>query len=74
MKYDFDSVIDRKHSNSLKWNVSENELPMWVADMDFKTAPEIEEAISKRMENGIASIVPAKPVIACIVFDKNRTN
>ena len=36
----------------MKWDVSENELPMWVADMDFETAPEVKEAIKKRAEHG----------------------
>lgn len=53
MKYDFDSVISRMDTGSLKWDVSENELPMWVADMDFKTAPEIIGALVKRAEHGI---------------------
>ena len=53
MKYDFDTVYDRRSTDSVKWNVGENELPMWVADMDFKTAPEIIEALTKRAENGI---------------------
>lgn len=39
MKFDFDKVIDRRGTGSLKWDVPENELPMWVADMDFQTAP-----------------------------------
>lgn len=30
MKYNFDKIIDRRSTNSLKWNVNENELPMWV--------------------------------------------
>lgn len=37
----------------MKWDVNENELPMWVADMDFQTAPEIREAIQKRANHGI---------------------
>ena len=37
MKYDFDTVVNRRNTDSLKWNVAENELPMWVAYMDFKT-------------------------------------
>lgn len=48
MKYDFDTPAERRNTYSLKWNVKENELPMWVADMDFRTAPEIIEAIQKR--------------------------
>ena len=35
LKYDFDTVVDRRNTGSLKWDVRENELPMWVADMDF---------------------------------------
>lgn len=59
MKYDFDTVIDRYNSNSLKydcakqWGVPEDVLPMWVADMDFKTAPEILEAMQKSVGFGI---------------------
>ncbi len=53
MSYDFDSVIERRGTNSVKWNVGEGELPMWVADMDFRTAPEITEAILYRAEHGI---------------------
>ena len=53
MKYDFDTIIDRKNTASLKWDVKENELPMWVADMDFRTAPEIVSAIARRVEHGV---------------------
>ena len=59
-KYDFDTPIDRTNTQSLKWDVAENELPMWVADMDFKTAPEIIEAVNKRAAHGVFgySIIP----------------
>lgn len=53
MKYDFDRVIDRRNTNSLKWNVGETELPMWVADMDFETAPSVKAAIQERAAHGI---------------------
>lgn len=52
MAYDFDKIVDRSNTNSMKWNVAEGELPMWVADMDFETAPVIMEAISKRARHG----------------------
>lgn len=52
MQYDFDKIINRRNTNSMKWNVGENELPMWVADMDFETAPEIQDAIKARAEHG----------------------
>ena len=52
MKYNFDQPVNRRGTWSMKWDVSENELPMWVADMDFETAPEVKEAIKKRAEHG----------------------
>lgn len=56
----FDTIIDRRNTQSYKWDVQENELAMWVADMDFETAPEIIEALKKRVDHGIFgySIVP----------------
>ncbi|MCC8028622.1 MAG: pyridoxal phosphate-dependent aminotransferase [Lachnospiraceae bacterium] len=53
MKYDFDTVTNRRNTDSLKWRVRENELPMWVADMDFQAAPEIREAIQKQLDHGV---------------------
>lgn len=58
--YDFSKLTNRKETNSLKWDVETNELPMWVADMDFETAPEIVEALQKRLDHKIFgyNIVP----------------
>ncbi|MDO5520852.1 MAG: MalY/PatB family protein [bacterium] len=53
MQYNFDEVVDRRNTGSLKWDGKENELPMWVADMDFKTAPEVIEALKSRVEHGV---------------------
>ena len=53
MKYDFDEIVERRGTNSEKWDVAENELPMWVADMDFKSAPEIISALKERTEHGV---------------------
>ncbi|MCM1307444.1 MAG: pyridoxal phosphate-dependent aminotransferase [Butyrivibrio sp.] len=60
MRYDFDTPVDRRGTDSYKWDVKDGELPMWVADMDFKTAPEITAAIQKRAAHGVYgySIVP----------------
>ena len=51
--YDFDAPTERRHTGSLKWDIGDNELPMWVADMDFKTAPAITEAVMRRAAEGI---------------------
>lgn len=53
MKYDFDKLTDRRGTFSLKWDVKDGELPMWVADMDFETAPVIRKAIVERASHGI---------------------
>ena len=53
MKSIFDKHVNRRNTGSMKWDVSEGELPMWVADMDFETAPEIKEAIVRRAEQGV---------------------
>lgn len=55
MKYNFDEIIPRRHTNSYKWDSSPTDdiLPLWVADMDFRTAPAIVEALAKRVNHGI---------------------
>ncbi|OED29632.1 MalY/PatB family protein [Methanosphaera sp. WGK6] len=45
--YNFNQKLNRKNTNSLKWDLFDSELPMWVADMDFSLAPEIREALQK---------------------------
>lgn len=50
--YDFDTLAKRRNTYSYKWNVKENELPMWVADMDFKVLDDIKLAIEERLEIG----------------------
>lgn len=76
MKYDFDKLTNRRNTGSLKWDVSENELPMWVADMDFETAPEIIDALKERVNHGIFgySILPNEWEDAYINWWKNRHN
>ena len=57
--FDFDKVIPRKGTNSLKYDFSvelgkgEDVLPLWVADMDFPTAPAILESLQKKVSHGI---------------------
>lgn len=74
--YNFDKIIDRRNTNSLKWNVDENELPMWVADMDFETAPEIKEELKKCVDRGIFgySVIPEQWYDAVIYWWEKRYN
>ena len=52
MKYNFDKTANRLNTSSIKWDVKENELPMWVADMDFMVIPEVQEAIIDAAKDG----------------------
>jgi len=59
MKYDFDEVIDRRNTGSLKWDfygryfAEEEIIPMWVADMDFRSPQPVIEAVEKVARFGI---------------------
>ena len=55
MRYDFDEIVSRRESNSVKWDSTADDgvLPMWVADMDFRAASAITEALRRRVEHGI---------------------
>lgn len=52
--YNFDEVIERRGTNCVKWDDSKEEvLPMWVADMDFRAATPITEALQRRIAHGV---------------------
>ena len=53
--FDFDTVIDRRNTASLKWDkyIGRDILPLWVADMDFKSPPAVLKALQDRIEHGI---------------------
>ncbi|MBX3009940.1 MAG: PatB family C-S lyase [Caldilineaceae bacterium] len=54
MAYDFDTIIDRRASDSAKWHFySEDVLPMWVADMDFRSPEPILRAMHERIDHGV---------------------
>lgn len=66
MKYDFDKVINRKHTNSIKWDFAaergmpEGLLPMWVADMDFAAPQEVLDDIQQAVNHGIFGYTEVK--------------
>ena len=69
MKYNFDEVVERRGTGCLKYDFAkergkkEDVLPLWVADMDFKTAPAVTERLQKVVEHGIMDTVKAKKII-----------
>ena len=79
-KYDFDQIIDRSNTNSIKVDAlervfgSKDVIPLWVADMDFLSPPEITEGLKKRVEHGIFGYVePGEQYFSFIInWLKNR--
>lgn len=55
MDYNFDEIIPRRNTQSFKWDLDKDPemIPLWVADMDFKTCPAVLEALHKRVEHGV---------------------
>ena len=52
-KFNFDELVDRRGTTASKWNINEGELPMWVADMDFKAAPVVIETMQEIVNHGV---------------------
>ncbi|WP_379543446.1 MalY/PatB family protein [Psychrobacter sp. R86515] len=53
MQYNFDEIIDRRDTGSLKWYYNDDTIALWVADMDFKAAAPILSAVEQVMQHGI---------------------
>ena len=70
----FDQVFDRRHSDSLKWNLyAEDVLPMWVADMDFSSPPPVLEAMHARVDHGIFGYgIPGDSLYEAVIDRKKR--
>ena len=76
MKYDFDRVVDRRNTGSVKWDAipsvfgRDDVLPMWVADMDFPVAHPIVEALKKRVEHEFYGYAQPGPGLVEAVVDR----
>ena len=65
MKYDFDFLPDRQHTESVKWGVFDKDvLPMWVADMDFRSPEPIIRALQERVSHGVFGYAMEMPETA----------
>lgn len=82
MQYNFDELVNRKNTNCIKHDATasflgvEDAIPMWVADMDFKTPPFIIDAIKKRLEHEVLgySIKPEAFFTSIVQWMKKRHN
>jgi cystathionine beta-lyase len=73
-EFNFDEMIDRRSSDSLKWGCDPDVLPMWVADMDFRSPPAVMHALEERIRHGIFgySVIPDRWYDAYISWWRNR--
>ena len=54
MKYNFDEIVNRRHTGSYKWDTADDDvINMGVADMDFRTAPAIIDTLKRRVDHGV---------------------
>ena len=70
MSFDFDTIPQRLGTDSQKWQkyVGQDILPLWVADMDFRSSPAILAALHERVEHGIFGYArPTKSTVAAVV-------
>lgn len=76
MNYDFDKLVQRRGTRSVKWDETEIDdvIPLWVADMDFEAAPAIREAVCRRAEHGVYgyAMVPESYFDAVIAWFRRR--
>ena len=72
MKYDFDTIVERKHTHSTKWlKFSDpNIIPMWIADMDFACPKEITDPMHERVDQGIFGYTDTPDELTQILKDR----
>jgi cysteine-S-conjugate beta-lyase len=71
MTIDFDRIIDRRHSDSSKWNkYPADVLPLWVADMDFRAPDSVVKALRERVEHGIFGYGTEQPAFNRLFCDR----
>ena len=71
MPYDFDRVIDRRHSDSTKWHVyGADVLPLWTADMDFRVAEPVLAALRARVEHGVFGYCNEPPELREVIVER----
>ncbi len=76
MQYNFDEIVDRRDTGSVKWHYSDDTIPLWVADMDFKAAQPILNAIEQVAQHGILGYTKPTEVLyeAIIGWHGSRYN
>lgn len=73
MRYDFDTVVDRRGGDSIKWNLyGDSLLPMWVADGDFKSPQAVIDALVARSQHGVFGYAGAPAELAELLVKRMK--
>lgn len=73
MRYDFDTVVDRRGGDSIKWNLyGDGMLPMWVADGDFKSPQPVIDALVARSQHGVFGYAGAPAELANLLVKRMK--
>ena len=73
--FDFDTVIDRRDTDSEKWSKYRDRdiIPLWVADMDFRSPPAVLDALHERVSHGIFGYThPSRDLIEAVITHLSR--
>jgi cystathionine beta-lyase len=70
MNYDFDQIIDRRSSDSIKWNYYGDAIPLWVADMDFCSPEPVIRALNQRVAHGLFGYGKEPPELRPLVVER----
>jgi cystathionine beta-lyase len=70
MNYDFDQIIDRRGSDSVKWDLYGDALPLWVADMDFCAPEPVLRALHERIDHGVFGYGLEPPELRPLVVER----
>jgi cystathionine beta-lyase len=70
MIYDFDQIIDRRSSDSIKWNLYGDAIPLWVADMDFYSPEPVLRALTERVAHGLFGYGKEPPELRPVVVER----
>src|SRR5512138_3194962 len=70
-QYDFDTVVDRSGTASEKWDryAGRDIIPLWVADMDFRSPPAVIQALHERIEHGVFGYTNPPEGLTAAVLD-----
>ena len=72
MDFDFDIPVDRRGTHSLRWEkyAGRDVIPLWVADMDFRSPPAVIDALRRRVEHGVYGYTLPPPELSALIVER----